>query len=381
MKINQDNLQKLLNESVAYNDWIDHLSLNMKIELPWLHNILACLDDDNSNTYFDSVWEYKISYTKNHSRNWTFLNATISIRGIPYTIFQYLEYKKSKQEFLKSIWSFTIYSTYFRLLEKKILKENFIKLFFGEEYATLVQFPISRIDYKIDFFFDKKTKIPEQIDLIQIRKDSKRECYTIELPKKRNWKYDKIIANATYHKWNIITWRNIGNKLNKSIFLRMYDKIIDSVAKNKTMLYDDYFEYANVFRLEGEFRTKFNKYENQISKIKAELLPYTFWSLEELKEKCRRYYWLSLDQREAKVYQYKENKKIESYEIRNFNDFWWRACKIALQGLNPLIVILNQFTKREKIRKQISQELLETLIIEFNKKTSLLSFKQKQKCK
>lgn len=161
----------------------------------------------------------------------------------------------------------------------------------------------------------------------------------------------------------------------------MYDKIIDSVAKNKTMLYDDYFEYANVFRLESEFRTKFNKYENQISKIKTELLPYTYWSLEELKEKCRRYYWLSLDQREAKVYQYKENKKIESYEIRNFNDFWWRACKIALQGLNPLIVIVNQFTKREKIRKQISQELLETLIIEFNKKTSLLSFKQKQKCK
>lgn len=119
MKINQNYLQKLLKEATTYNDWIDHLTLNMKKELARLHHILATLDDDNSNTYFDSLWEYKISYTKNHSKNWTFLNITVSIEDIPYTLFQYLEYNKKKQEFLKSIWSFTIYSTYFRLIEKK----------------------------------------------------------------------------------------------------------------------------------------------------------------------------------------------------------------------------------------------------------------------
>lgn len=381
MKINHNYLQKLLKKATTYNDWIDHLTLNMKKELARLHHILATLDDDNSNTYFDSLWEYKISYTKNHSKNWTFLNITVSIEDIPYTLFQYLEYNKKKQEFLKSIWSFTIYSTYFRLIEKKAIEKDFIELFLGEEYDTILHFPISRIDYKIDFFFNKKTEFPEKTKLIEIRKDSKNEFYKIQPLQIQNLKHQKIIANATYYKWEIITWWNIGNKSNKSIFLRMYDKLIDSITKSKVMLYDDYLTYENVFRLEGEFRTKFNKYEKTTSKITKKIMPYTYWTLEWLKEKCKAYYGLSNSNTKATVYQYKTNKKIESYEIRNFNDFWWRACKIALQGLNPLIVILNQFTKREKIRKQISQELLETLIIEFNKKTSLLSFKQKQKCK
>lgn len=380
MKINQNYLQKLLKEATTYNDWIDHLTLNMKKELARLHHILATLDDDNSNTYFDSLWEYKISYTKNHSKNWTFLNITVSIEDIPYTLFQYLEYNKKKQEFLKSIWSFTIYSTYFRLIEKKAIEKDFIELFLGEEYDTILHFPISRIDYKIDFFFNKKTEFPEKTKLIEIRKDSKNEFYKIQPPQIQNSKHQKIIANATYYKWEIITWWNIGNKSNKSIFLRMYDKLIDSITKSKVMLYDDYLTYENVFRLEGEFRTKFNKYEKTTSKITKKIMPYTYWTLEWLKEKCKAYYGLSNSNTKATVYQYKTNKKIESYEIRNFNDFWWRACKIALQGLNPFTVILNQFTKREKISKQISSQLVEALILDFNQ-TSLLSLKQKQKWK
>ena len=111
MKLKLDKLDELLNEAATYNDWIDHLTLNMKIELPKFHEILGFLDDDNSNVYFDSLWEYEISYTKNHSKNWTFLSITVGIGWVPYTIFQYLEYKKSKQVFLKSVWSFTLYST------------------------------------------------------------------------------------------------------------------------------------------------------------------------------------------------------------------------------------------------------------------------------
>lgn len=378
MKLKLDKLDELLNEATTYNDWIDHLTLNMKIELPKFHEILGFLDDDNSNVYFDSLWEYEISYTKNHSKNWTFLSITVGIGWVPYTIFQYLEYKKSKQVFLKSVWSFTLYSTYFRLLEKQLITEDFFLRFLWDEYKTLVNFPISRIDYKIDFFFDKPTNFPEKTELIETRKDSKSEFYTMQTPKKREERYNKIITNATYYKWNIITWWNIGNKTNKSIFLRMYEKIIDSITKNKIKLYDDYLQYENVFRLEGEFRTKFNKYEKENLQKGDKPLPYTYWSLEWLKEKCRDYYWLSWLKKGAKVYQYKENKKVERYWIRNFNDFWWRACKIALQGLNPFIIILNQFSKREKLRQQISKELLKTLLIDFNHKTSLLPLKQKQ---
>lgn len=378
MQINQQALYTLLNQAITYNNWIDHLTLNIKATLPKLHDILEILDDDNSNTHFDALGDYKITYTKNHSKNWSFLNITVSIKGIPYTLFQYLEYKKSKQEFLKTIWNFTFYSTYFRLLEKQEIDTDFIELFFWEDYQLIQSFPISRIDYKIDFFFDKKTNFPEKINLIKVRKDSKNEFYTIKTPQQQDSKYQKILANATYYKWDIITWWNIGNKSNKSIFLRMYDKLIDSITKGKVMLYDDYFTYENVFRLEGEFRIKFNKYEELNTK---RILPYTYQSLEELKEKCKAYYGLSNTNEKAIVYQYKTNKKITSYTIRNFNDFWWRACKIALQGLNPFTVILNQFSQREKIKKQISEQLLETLIIEFNKKTSLLPLKQKQKCK
>jgi hypothetical protein len=56
----------------------------------------------------------------------------------------------------------------------------------------------------------------------------------------------------------------------------MYDKLIDSITKSKVMLYDDYLTYENVFRLEGEFRTKFNKYEKTTSKITKKIMPYTY---------------------------------------------------------------------------------------------------------
>ena len=364
MLININSVKKLMKHS-EISHWIDHLSLNMKIINPKLHAILWRLDLDNSNTQIEVVDGYSISYVKSRSRNGEFLNITISIRNVPYTIFQYLEYPENKKKIFNSQWLFTLYSTYFRLLERGDLDVFFINSFLWAFYEKFKYFPISRMDYRLDFFFKENHPFPKRENMTLMKKNSQYSEFRIENMREGK----KLNKYAIYSKWWLITWRTCWSKKNKSVYIRMYDKLIDSKEKGKFPLYDDYFMYKKVYRLECEFRTKFNKKKNK----KWKFVSYQYYERRLLERKCMAFFGLKDTDIKAFVYQYKSNDKIEEEkDIRYLNDFGWRACALALKGMNPFTIILGQFIMRESIRKQIKKQLLETLLMDFDQRKEYL---------
>ncbi|HCB51112.1 TPA: hypothetical protein DEP21_00795 [Patescibacteria group bacterium] len=83
------------------------------------------------------------------------------------------------------------------------------------------------------------------------------------------------------------------------------------------MLYDDYFLYKNVFRLEIEFLTKFNKKENGVS--------FTYKEISELEYKIQRFFGLADKLKDEKfLYQYKENIETDFSKLRRQKDFGGR---------------------------------------------------------
>ena len=138
MLIQKTYINKLLNDSVQFSHWIDHLTLNLKTRIGKLHYILSVLDLDNSNQYYEDLNWYKLNYSKAISKNGLYLMVTISIKGIPHTIFNYLEYPDNKKDMFKSEWSFTFYSTYFRLCERWDLDLSFEKVFFWNFYRIFI---------------------------------------------------------------------------------------------------------------------------------------------------------------------------------------------------------------------------------------------------
>ena len=368
MEIKKKYIDKLLRECSQFSHWVDHLSLNLKTKIPKLSNILSVLDLDNSNFKIEIIDGYPINYTKSISRTWTFINISVSIRDVPFTIFQYLEYSEKRKKILKTEWCFTFYSTYFRLLERWDLDLSFEKVFFGDYYNNIKLYPISRIDYRLDFFFEGDCKIPKRESIVGYRKDINWTLYTTD--KLIEWK--NIEINSIHMKKWVITWWDLWSRSNKSVYLRLYDKLLDSKIKWKVALYDDYFLFKNVFRLEWEFRCKFNK------KLFKNIIPrsFNYWELSELESKCMDYFWFTSDKQKKYIYQYKQNKNKDDIDYRYLRDFWGRACKLALMWHNPFNIILYQFLRRESIKEQIKKELLENLLLDFEQhKKSLIKQK------
>jgi hypothetical protein len=155
----------------------------------------------------------------------------------------------------------------------KLLDSSFEKEIFGKELNLILENPISRIDYRIDFFYKDSSEIIKMEDVVEYRSDSKGRKYALDEKDYRdhqNILFQRLIENKPIH-YDIKTsfregdfqnGRTVGNKRNKSLFIRCYEKLIDSISKGKALLYNDYFLYKNVFRLEIEFLTKFNKRED-----------------------------------------------------------------------------------------------------------------------
>ena len=115
-----------------------------------------------------------------------------------------------------------------------------------------------------------------------------------------------------------------------------------------------------MYRIECEFRIKFNKKE-----VKNIPETYKYFELSELEQKAQEYMGL-VDSEIGKkyLYQYMNNNSNEVNNIRYFKDFWWRGLKLILSRQNPFIILHKQIT-RKVLDKQIKQELLDTLTIDF----------------
>ncbi len=346
---------KNINEQISKADgisyWIDQLKLNLQGSITFLSEILNKIDDDNSNVYIENINEHFFSMVKIRTRNGPALNIIISIDDIPHTIWQYLEYSSKNKKKIKSYWSLTYYSTYFRLIETGLLDSSIEKQFFWNELNHIKFGSISRIDYKIDFFYKNSSEIIKMEDIIEYRSDYKSCEYSLdkkdyqdhqELLFKRlnNNKPIHYDIKSSFRKWDFQNGWTVWNRDNKSLFIRCYEKLIDTLSKGKVMLYDDYFLYPNVFRLELELLTKFNKKENWF--------PFIYNEISELENKIQRF--IGLDDKiegEKFLYQYKTNKETDFTKLRRQKDFWGRWYSIYQQGFNPFIILYKII--REKV--------------------------------
>lgn len=366
--INSDHLKKLMDTADWISIGIDYMQINLKEVLPSLSVILRRLDTDNSNIHFEQVGDYEVSITKSLTKRWPCLNIAISIENIPYTIFQYLEYSDLQQKIINSKGKFVYYGTYFRLLEIGKLNQWFEEMFFWDDYAEFAKWGISRLDYKIDLFYKYDKQIPSLKELIKTRSDWKKRYHImleqeyrnhIELLKDtaRPHKNDLVKYNiqSEFVEWmRTISW-DYWSKSNKSLYFRMYEKLIESLAKWKAMLYDDYFKYVNVYRFETEFRIKFNKKTLPSGQIAS----YKRSELHELEEKIHKYLWLVVnDTNEKFIYQYEKNETTDFSEKSKYQkDFGGRGFVLALQGFNPYIVLYT-ILKKKKLDKKLFYKLL-----------------------
>jgi hypothetical protein len=152
---------------------------------------------------------------------------------------------------------------------------------------------ITRLDYKIDLFYKEKALIPYYSNLLKIRKNSKLHLKHVK---------EEIRKGEELQSWAY------GSKSAKRVFLRVYDKLADTEAKGKYVLYSDYFNFASVYRIEFELLNHFCKgfkYKDYLQLVEK------FWNSINLKYLGKVFY------------EYNREPDLEKVEqrIRYFKDF------------------------------------------------------------
>lgn len=341
--MNIKNLEGYISNADDMSYGIDFLRLNLKTIIPSLSEPLHKLDDDNSNTFMKDVGDYSLTMVKTRTRNGSALNISVSIDDVSYTLWQYSEYSEGNKKVIKWEGALVYYSTYFRLIEIWLLDYSFEKEIFGKELVDIQEASITRIDYKLDFFYKNPAEIIKMEDIVDYRSDYNGVKYALSKEKyeeHQNLLFKRLTESKPIHydiktsfrKWDFQNGRTVGNKKNKSLFIRCYEKLVDTLCKGKTMLYDDYFIYKNVFRLEIEFLSKFNKRENGIS--------FTYKEISELEYKIQRF--MGLTDRiigEKFLYQYKENIETDFSKLRRQREFWGRGYSLYKKWFNPFIIL------------------------------------------
>ncbi len=333
-------LQKNL---ISINPWCDMLWVTVKEPIIFLDNILSKLDSDNSELYIYDRQSASYSINKSENKEFIFCDINISIDNISYKIAQYaIQKSKEKQKLFHMYGKVLIYSTLFRILELQESPfhnlDGFLQDFFNEEYDKFIKQPINRYDYKLDFIYDTDTEIPEKNTIIDDKYRRKSDIFY-----------------RVFNKWERSTWWVIWNNTNKSYKLRLYDKKIDTMVKNKWHLYSEYLWYKWVLRLEWEFRTKFMKDISWNS--------FSIRDLENLEHKARVFFLLEQDSNITKFLQqyrrkYKDINNILK-DVPYIKNTMSRLLTIAKSWVNPFTLFINttDISSIKDLLWQRSQEL------------------------
>ncbi len=317
--INIVEFNKTIKKADEVISWIDYMRLSIDWPIAYFEKYLKNLDFENSNFAVDE--KNLLTWTKLKMQHWTAVIGSTVYENIPVPIILYTEFDSHNQKMLKTYWKIDLYGSFYRLMELWFIQPEFIENLVKEEdfedLDILNYSNITRLDYKIDLMYKKKTKIPNYKKILSIRKNSK-------IWQRHNMKKADI-------KEEILRWEELqswayGSKSAKRVFLRTYDKLADTEAKWKYMLYKDYYNFKSVYRIEFELLNHFCK-------------GFTYIDYKELVEKFRnsldcRYMW-------KVFYNYNQKPNLEEIEqrIRYFKDFIWRWETILQQNFNPFVVL------------------------------------------
>ena len=238
-------IKKLIKWALKISMWVDFLRFKLNEKINLFHDKIKILDTDNSNfanLFFDDV---TLTWIKVTTRTGVWLVLTTPFRWIAVPIMYYEEYNKNTSELTKCHWKIDLYGSYFRLIDiEQIFIGNIFKPLNSGDFAyILYEFNknnlITRLDYRIDFFYN----------------DEKKKLFT-------PWKVTKLRNNGkieNHYTWETLDSRRLWDRKNKNYFIRGYNKLLDSEKKWKFWLYSDYFDFKRVYRLEYEFLNHFCK--------------------------------------------------------------------------------------------------------------------------
>ena len=286
--------------------WCDWLRLSYKNSSDFIEDKICLFDIDNSNFWsIDFKW---IDFTiqKIPCVLWIALTFSCSYNDVSVPCFQFVKFNENSRFITNSYWKLDFYWSFFRLIdmwffEKSIFIDIINKIW--EENPK-----VTRFDYRLDFFSYTTRKIPS-IDsfLWYIHIQSK----TQEM---KSW-------------WELTNWY-VWSKKNWRYAIRYYDKLLDTDSKQKVFLYQDYYLYNSVHRLEFEFQRNFLRW-------------YTFWDFYDwvIQEKIDSILWISIDKYNWSIfYQYQDNFVITDKNRSSYlKRYSTSSVRLAKNKINPLI--------------------------------------------
>lgn len=361
MKINSLYLQNLLRTADCYNHWPDYFSLTTKDVLEFWH-YFDLLNKSNTPTAHIQ-WElFTYTLQKDARSKMSTIWINIAIEDIPYGIVKVIDFRQNSW-IIKSNFSVIIPWTLFRLAEIweiSCIFDVLFDVFSKEDMQSITFWNVTRLDYKIDLMFDKEARsIPKSKKLISTKLDPKSQIFSITEADHRD--YMKI-ASSLREWWKLTyenirelsdgeyaTWWSIGSKKTKRQMTRCYEKKLDVLSKWKRWLYQDYFNYWTVRRIETEFHDNFLKRDPKNRII---------WECyNELLEKAQSFFWLN-KAREKRKYFYAPNPKLDSVNIRYKRNYCRRWEKIRRNWENSFLILkdylLEKWYDAEKINDEIS---------------------------
>lgn len=213
------------------------------------------LDSDNSN--FCYVWDkYRILKTRAWKDSVFLVDMIVDCVSIP--ILNIVLFWKNKFCNQKSLWKFTMYWSFFRLWEK--WRCNFVDVF-QELWFDLLLLNELKVDKRIDIAFD----VYGLKNILNIEKIIDKKNLNLT---KFDWKRDYCDYKGTFATSGIWYWYDKRGLKDRTMFLRIYDKILDTEKKEKYLLYWDYVEYQKatwkkIYRVEFELWDRFCVLNNE----------------------------------------------------------------------------------------------------------------------
>lgn len=154
-----------------------------------------------------------------------------------------------------------------------------------------------------------------------------------------------------FRNWGVLTNWLVWTKTNWRYAIRYYDKLLDSDSKEKVFLYQDYFIYNSVHRLEFEFQPNF-------------LIGYHFYDFYDwiIEQRINIILWLWEKLFNGPLfYQYQEDyiiqDKDKSKYLRRYSTM---SLKLSKNWINPLIQCYRSLfleLEVDELKKNVSQFL------------------------
>lgn len=233
------NIKKIIRRYEEYSTGLDYLRVSIPYSSEWvkhienLKSIKSSINTTNSNFRVIYFKEHKVTFLRSSSLWNDTLSAILSYKWISVPILFFCEYMENRAQMFKSLGKIEVMGSFFRLIEIGYIQKNselmqWVRdLFRGNK--------ITRLDYRIDLFSKKEKKMININDVVKIGKRDKWQPYYIG-KKSTGW--------------------TIWQRKHKRKLVRCYDKLIDTTEKWKFELYDDYFAYKTVHRIEYELLNK-----------------------------------------------------------------------------------------------------------------------------